>query len=54
MKQKIQSETYRPSEFYTIEAESKRVISLPVRLKDGDFLINRNILKEDMEISIGI
>jgi len=35
-------------------AESKRVISVLVRLKIGDFLINRTILKEDMEISEGI
>lgn len=54
VKQKIHFETYRPSELYSIEAESKRVISVPVRLKYGDFVINRTIVKKNMEISEGI
>jgi len=55
MKQKIQFEAYRPSELYTIGAESQRVISVPVQLKDGDFLIIRTTKKtwRFQKVSIG-
>jgi len=50
----IQFATYRPSEVHRIEAGTKRVISIPVQVPDGDFLLSKTTVKEDMIISEGI